>query len=70
MSSFQDLLDNLPLGTITFVVGLVLIIVGYANGDVQFSDAFKDVLFLGGGSGAIGYVRNGAGKGLKPAKRK
>lgn len=59
------ILNKIPIATYTFIAGLVLIIIGYINNDVNFDEAFKCVLFLGGGSGAIGYVRNQAGKGIK-----
>jgi hypothetical protein len=61
----MNVLDHLPVATLTFLAGLVLIVLGYISNDVTFNDAFKDVLFLGGGSGGIGYVRNQAGKGVK-----
>lgn len=63
--NMDSILDNLPVATLTFLAGLVLIIVGYVSGDVSFDDAFKSLGFLGGGSGAIGYVRNQAGKGVR-----
>lgn len=61
----SSILDNLPVATITFLAGLILVIVAYVSGDISFNDAYQNVLYLGGGSAAIGYVRNQAGKGLK-----
>lgn len=61
----MKVLDDLPLATLTFLVGSVLIVIGYLDDSVSFDEAFKSLLFLGGGAGAVGYVRNGAGKGLK-----
>ena len=58
-------LDDLPVATLTFLAGVVLIIVAYVSNDVSFDSAWKDLLFLGGGSGAIGFVRNGANKGVR-----
>lgn len=59
------ILDDLPVATLTFLAGVVLVVVAYLNDTINFDDAMQSVLFLGGGSGAIGYVRNQAGKGLK-----
>ena len=61
----DKVLDNLPVATITFLASIVLIIIGYINDDVGFKDAFESLLFAGGGSGAVGYVRNQAGKGVR-----
>lgn len=61
----KGVLDKLPVATLTFLAGLVLIVVGYISNDVNFAKAFELVLFLGGGSAGIGYVRNGAGKGMR-----
>lgn len=61
----SSILDNLPVATITFLAGLALVIVAYASGDISFNDAYQNVLYLGGGSAAIGYVRNQAGKGIR-----
>jgi hypothetical protein len=61
----MKVLDELPVATLTFLVGIALVVVAYIGDDVGFEDAYKAVLYLGGGSGAIGYVRNQAGKGLK-----
>jgi hypothetical protein len=61
----NKVLDDLPVATLTFLVGVVLVVVGYVGDDVSFEDAYKAVLYLGGGSGAIGYVRNQAGKGVR-----
>lgn len=61
----MTVLDKLPVATITFLVGLALVIVAYLTGDISFNDAYQNVLYLGGGSAAIGYVRNQAGKGVR-----
>lgn len=58
-------LNELPVATITFLVGLALVVAAYVSNDISFNDAYQNVLYLGGGSAAIGYVRNQAGKGLK-----
>lgn len=65
----QQLLDTLPVATLTFLAGVALVVIAYCGGDVSFDDAFRDVLFLGGGAGAVGYVRNGAGKGIATPKK-
>jgi hypothetical protein len=44
---------------------VVLIVVGYIDDTISFDQAFKNLLFLGGGTGSIGYVRNQAGKGVR-----
>lgn len=61
----MSFLDDLPLATITFVVGVVLIIIGYVTNDISIDDAFKYLALTGGGSFGIGYVRNQAGRGVR-----
>lgn len=58
-------LDQLPVASITFVVGVLLVLAAYIVGDVEFKDAYEAILYLGGGSAAIGIARNQAGKGKK-----
>jgi hypothetical protein len=61
----MSVLDKLPVATLTFLAGVVLIVLGYIDDKVSFEEAFESLLFLGGGSAGIGYVRNQAGKGLR-----
>ena len=61
----RSLLDDLPVASLVFLAGLGCLIWGYASGDISFNDVWEKLLFLGGGSAGIGYVRNQAGKGLK-----
>lgn len=56
-------LKEIPVATLTFIACIVLIVVAYVSNDISFNDAFRNLLFAGGGSGAIGYVRNQAGHG-------
>ena len=58
-------LDDLPLATLTFLVGVALLVIGYIADDISFKDAYEALLWLGGGAGALGYVRNQAGKGVR-----
>jgi hypothetical protein len=62
------MLDKLPLATIAFLAGIVLLVIGYADDRMNIEEAFKSLLYLGGATGAIGYVRNQAGKGLAGQK--
>jgi hypothetical protein len=61
----QDILDNLPVATLTFLVGVAILVIGYIGDDIAFDEVWEKLLFLGGGSAGIGYVRNQAGKGVK-----
>ena len=61
----DSILGDLPVASTTFVAGSILLIIAYCNGTVSFDEAYKSLLFLGGASGGIGYVRNQAGKGVK-----
>lgn len=58
-------LDDLPLATLTFLSGVVLLVIGYIDDRFTIEEAFKSLLYLGGASGAIGFVRNAAGKGVR-----
>lgn len=59
------ILDDIGLGSLVFVAGLVALVVGYIGDDISFDQLWQNLLYLGGGSGAIGYVRNQAGKGVR-----
>lgn len=59
------MLDNFPVATATFLASIVLIVVAYVSNDVGFQEAFEALALAGGASLGIGYVRNGAGKGVR-----
>lgn len=61
----DTLLGDLPVATLVFVAGVTLAIIAYCNGTISYDEAVKSILFIGGGSGAVGYVRNQAGKGVR-----
>jgi hypothetical protein len=61
----MGLLDELPVATLTFLAGVVLIVIGYVDDRLTMEKAFESLVFLGGGSAGIGYVRNQAGKGIR-----
>jgi hypothetical protein len=58
----KKFLDEFSLATLSFLGGVVLIIIGYIKGDLDIEVALA---YLGGGGAAVGYVRNQAGKGVK-----
>jgi hypothetical protein len=64
----MDILDDLPVATLTYIAGIVLAVVGYVSNDINLQEAFIALGVLGGGTGAIGYVRNQAGKGVRHPK--
>jgi hypothetical protein len=66
----DSLVGDLPVATISFIAGVTLLIIAYANGTVSLDDAFKDLVYLGGAAGGIGYVRNGANKGVRTTVKK
>ena len=59
------MLDNFPVATVTFLVSIVLIVIGYISNDLTLDQAFQSLLYAGGGSGAIGFVRNQSGRGVR-----
>lgn len=61
----MSFLDDLPVATLTFIAGVVLVILAYLGDDIDFETAYESVALLGGGSFGIGYVRNQAGKGTR-----
>lgn len=61
-------LDDVPVATLTFLTSIVLIVIGYVGDDIGFKEAFEALALAGGGSGAIGYVRNQAGRGTRTAR--
>ena len=63
-----NILDNLPVATLTFLSGIVLIVIGYVDDKLTLEQAFESLVFLGGGSAGIGYVRNQAGKGIRKSQ--
>jgi hypothetical protein len=60
-----SLLDNLPVGTLTHIGGIVLALIAYLNHDLSVFQALAAVGIVGVGSGQIGVARNGAGRGTK-----
>lgn len=60
----MSVLDNVPVASIVFLVSIVLIVIGYVGDDIGFQEAFEALAAAGVGSGAVGYVRNGAGRGI------
>jgi hypothetical protein len=58
-------LDDLPIASIVFIAGLALIFIGYLNDTISFDDAWKNLLFLGGGAGGIGVARALSNKGTR-----
>jgi hypothetical protein len=58
-------LDALPLGTVLTIVAVVVAVVGYLDGSLTLFEALAAAGIGGGGAGAIGIARNGAGRGLK-----
>lgn len=61
----MGILDKVPVATITFLVGLVLIVIAYLSDDISVHDALEAIGFVGVGSGVLGVARNGAGRGLR-----
>lgn len=60
----MTVLKTIPLASVLFVSGVVLLTIAYVSNDVSFDKVWEDLLFLGGACGAIGYVRNQAGHGV------
>lgn len=56
--------EEFPLASFVFVAGAILAIIAYIKGDLTVEAAYQSILYLGGGSAAVGFVRNQAGKGL------
>ena len=61
----MKILDDLPLASIVFIAGVVLTVIAYISNDVSYQDALVSLGVLGGGTGALGYVRNQSGRGVK-----
>ncbi len=61
----MSILDELPVATVTFLASIALIAVGYISNDIGFKEAWEALALAGGASFGIGYVRNGAGKGIR-----
>ncbi|MCC6897540.1 MAG: hypothetical protein IT377_01120 [Polyangiaceae bacterium] len=59
------MLDNLPIASITFVVGTLIVIAGYITGELSVEEALQTIGYVGAGSGLIGLARNGSGRGIK-----
>lgn len=55
--------QKFPVATVTFVVSIVLIFLGYLNDDLTIKGAFEALGFAGVGSGAVGISRSLVGKG-------
>lgn len=61
----MSLLDNLPLGTLISIAGIVLAILGYLGDDLTYLEALAGVGVTSGGGGLIGTARAQSGKGIR-----
>lgn len=61
----MSFLNDLPVASLTFIAGTVLVIVATLTGELGITEALKDIGYVGVGSGAIGFARNGAGRGVR-----
>ena len=57
-------LDNLRMGTILALVGILCTVYAYVTGDISLDDAFKYFAISGGTGSAVGVMRTYSGKGL------
>lgn len=67
-----DLLDKLPLASMITILGALGGLYALLHGDIDYESFLIGLGVLGGGSAALGHVRNEAGKGLasvKPSRR-
>ncbi len=61
----MGILDNVPLATITFLAGVVLVAIAAINNNITLDEALKDLGALGAGTGLLGVARAASGKGIK-----
>lgn len=59
------MLDDIPLASFSFIAGVIIIVLGYLNNDLTVDQALIAAGAIGGGAGAIGHARNGAGRGMR-----
>lgn len=59
------MLDDLPLGSLIAIAGIILSIIGYATGDLTYLEALAGCGITSGGGGAIGLARAQSGKGVR-----
>lgn len=55
--------QKFPVATVTFLVAIALIVLGYVENTVTFEQAFEALGLAGVGSGAVGISRSLVGKG-------
>ncbi len=61
----MNALDNLPLASLAFVAGIVVVVIAYISNDVTVDQALTDLGILGAGTGVLGYARAQSGKGTR-----
>lgn len=61
----MSFLDDIPVATIQTIGGIVLATLAYVSNDLSIFQAFVAVGANTAGAGAIGFARNGAGRGVK-----
>lgn len=59
------MLDDVPVASLQFLAGVVLIVLAYISNDLTALEAFGALGLNGGASFGIGYVRNQAGRGVR-----
>lgn len=64
------ILDDLPIATLAFIALAIGSIVALAQHSIDYEQFLIGIGAAGGGTGALGYARTQAGKGLKKPKRK
>ncbi len=61
----MSFLDNLPLGTIITIAGIIGAIIALINNSITFEQFMLAIGATSGGAGLIGYARAASGKGVR-----
>lgn len=61
----MDLLDKVPVATLSYIGGIVIAVIAYINNDLTAFEALAAAGVVGFGAGKVGEARNQAGRGLK-----
>lgn len=61
----MDFLNDLPLATLTFLAGIVIVVVACIRNDISVEEGLKLIGYVGVGAGVVGHARNGAGRGMR-----
>lgn len=58
-------IDKIPMATVISLASIIIVIIGYISNDLTVEQALVAIGASLGGAGALGFARNGSGRGMR-----